>query len=65
MIICDLSFNPLSAKPTKWSNTLNLSYCLSVIDHFAGLALKGSKEMYEKSLKQALAFTKVTKEHSH
>ena len=30
--------NPLSANPTKWSNTLKL---LSVFDHFVGLALKG------------------------
>ena len=39
--------NPLSAKITKWSNTLkqfvgNLpTNCLSVFDHFVGLALKG------------------------
>ena len=51
--VCDhfgtLCFNPLSANPTKWSNTLkqfigNLpTNCFSVFDHFAGLALKGSK----------------------
>ena len=51
--VCDhfrtLCFNPLSANPTKWSNTLkqficNLSTnCFSVFDHFAGLALKGLK----------------------
>ena len=41
------SFNPLSANPTKWSNTFkrfigNLpTNCLSVFDHFMGLALKG------------------------
>ena len=41
------SFNPLSANPTKWSNTLkqfigNLPMnCLSVFDHFVKLALKG------------------------
>ena len=40
-------FNPLSAKFIKWSNTLkqfvgNLpTNCLSVFDHFVGLALKG------------------------
>ena len=40
-------FNPLRAKITKWSNTLkqfvgNLpTNCLSVFDHFVGLALKG------------------------
>ena len=40
-------FNPLSAKSTKWSNTLKQfvgklpTNCLSVFDHFVGLALKG------------------------
>ena len=40
-------FHPLSANPTKWSNTLKqfisnlLMICLSVFDHFVGLALKG------------------------
>ena len=40
-------FNPLSANSTKWSNTLkqfvgNLpTNCLSVIDHFVKLTLKG------------------------
>ena len=40
-------FNPSSANPTKWSNTLKQvivklpSNCLSVFDHFVGLALKG------------------------
>ena len=43
----DLLFNPLSANPEKWSNTLkqivgNLpTICLSVLDHFMNLALKG------------------------
>ena len=38
---------PFSANPTKWSNTLKqfvgklAKNCLSVFDHFAGLALKG------------------------
>ena len=41
-----LLFNPLSANPTKWSNTLkqfvgNLpTNCLSVFDHFVKLVLK-------------------------
>ena len=41
--------NPLSANPTKWSNTLkqfvgNLPMnCLSVFDHFVILSLKGLK----------------------
>ena len=39
-------FNPLSAKFIKWSNTLKQivgklpTICLSVFDHFSGLALK-------------------------
>ena len=39
-------FNPLSANPTKWSNTLKQfvsilpTNCLSEFDHFVGLALK-------------------------
>ena len=38
--------NPLSANPTKWSNTLKQfvgkleTNCLSVFDHFVGLVLK-------------------------
>ena len=41
--------NPLSAKLIKWSNTLKQivgklpTICLSVFDHFSGLALKGLK----------------------
>ena len=44
--------NPLSANPTKWSNTLkqflgNLpTNCLNVFDHFVGLVLKGLTEQY-------------------
>ena len=39
--------NTSSANPTKWSNTLKqfvgklVTNCLSVFDHFVGLALKG------------------------
>ena len=39
-------FNPLSANPEKWSNTLKQivgklqTICLSVFDHFMNLALK-------------------------
>ena len=42
-----MNLNPLSTNPTKWSNTLNQfvgklpTNCLSVFDHFLGLALKG------------------------
>ena len=42
-----LSVNPLSDKFIKWSNTLKQfvgklpTNCLSVFDHFSGLALKG------------------------
>ena len=41
--------NPLSAEPTKWSNTLKQcvdelpTICLSVFGHSVGLALKGLK----------------------
>ena len=41
------SLNPLSAKFIKWSNTLKqivgklATICLSVFDHFSGLAFKG------------------------
>ena len=42
-----MKLNPLRSNPTKWSNILkqfvgNLTTkCLSVFDHFVGLALKG------------------------
>ena len=42
-----IMFNPLSAKFIKWSNTLKQivgklpTICLSVFDHFSGLAFKG------------------------
>ena len=41
------TFNPLSANPTKWPNTLNQFVgklpmnCLSVFGHFINMALKG------------------------
>ena len=44
-------FNPFSANFTNWSNTLtqfvgNLPpNCLSMFDHFIGLALKGLREL--------------------
>ena len=47
MLIRLNSHNPLSANPTKWSNTLKkfvgklTTNCLSVSDHFVGLAFKG------------------------
>ena len=47
MIMNEKAFNPLSANPTKWSNTLKQfvgklpSNCLSVFDHFVGMVLKG------------------------
>ena len=45
-IYSKITFNPLRANPTKWSNTLkqfvgNLpTNCLSVFNHFVGLAFK-------------------------
>ena len=51
-ISCDFAIlNPLSANFTKWSNTLKKfvgklpTNCLSVFDHFAGLALDGLKNV--------------------
>ena len=44
-----IEINPLSANPTKWSNTLKQfvgklsTKCLSVCDHFVELALKELK----------------------
>ena len=46
-----LFLNPLSANPIKWSNTLKqfvsnlLTNCVSVLDHFVILALKGLMRM--------------------
>ena len=40
--------SPLSANPTKWSNTLNLSALADQLfecDHFVGLVLKGLKNL--------------------
>ena len=48
--------NPLSANPTKWSNTLkqyvdnSVFDHLSVSDHFVGLALKGLKRGQKRGL---------------
>ena len=54
-----MNFNPLSANPEKWSNTLkqivgNLpTICLSVFDHFMNLALKGlSCQLFRKRRKK-------------
>ena len=47
-----LLINPLSAKFIKWSNTLKQfvgklpTNCLSVFDHFLGLALKGLRKAF-------------------
>ena len=60
--LCETCLNPLSANPTKWSNTLKqfvaklVTNCLSMFDHFVGLALKGLKE--EKTLKKKLCLQK-------
>ena len=49
-------FNPLSAKFIKWSNTLKQivgklpTICLSVFDHFSGLAFKGLRRPIAKLL---------------
>ena len=47
-------FNPLSANPIKWSNTFKQfvgklpTNCLSVFDHFVGLALKELRYFWAK-----------------
>ena len=57
-----LSFNPLSANPTKWSNTLKQfvgklpTICLSVFDHFVGLELKGLNAVSDDALKRKCLF---------
>ena len=43
-VIDELIVNPLSANPTKWSNTLKWQHptnCLSLFYHTVGLAVKG------------------------
>ena len=42
------TFNSLSANPTKWSNTLKqfVGSCLSVFNHFLGLAFKGLRQIF-------------------
>ena len=56
------AFNPLSANPEKWSNTLkqivgNLpTICLSVFDHFMNLALKGLKNFTWSNLEYFVPF---------
>ena len=45
--VCESFINPLIANLTRWSNTLKQfvgklpTNCLSVFDHFVGLAFKG------------------------
>ena len=54
--------NPLSANPTKWSNTLKQFVgklppnCLSVFVHFVGLALKGLRMLYVKDSQIKMAW---------
>ena len=49
-------FNPFSANITRWSNTVKQfagklpTNCLSVFDHFVGLALKGLNSLIRKPL---------------
>ena len=51
MIDFIVNINLLSAKPTKWSNTLKQfagqlpTNCLSMFDHFVKLTLKGLKTL--------------------
>ena len=59
-------FNPLSANPTKWSDTLKQfvgklpMHCLSVIDHFVGWVFKGLTQLFFESSGNCFNFnTKV------
>ena len=62
MALFQLQINPLSASPTKWSNTLkqfvgNLSMnCLSLFDHFVKLALKGLRCVVEAMVSKVSIF---------
>ena len=50
--VSDSVLNPLSANPTKWSNTLKQfvnnfpTNCMSVFDHFVKLVLKGLRFIF-------------------
>ena len=54
--------NPLTVKFIKWSNTLKQvvgklpTICLSVFDHFSGLALKGLRIMYRIYIKLYMSY---------
>ena len=60
--VAKVTFNPLSAKFIKWSNTLKQfvgklpTNCLSVFDHFVGLALKGLKNCGTNFAKEAFLY---------
>ena len=64
--IFESNVNPLSANSTKWSNTLKQSVrrlptnCLSVFDHFMGLALKG---LTNSNLKSEAELLKKKQQH--
>ena len=51
VILVSFNFNPLRANLTIWPNTLKKfvailpTHCLSVFDHFVGLALKGLRSV--------------------
>ena len=56
LLLLGFVLNPLNTKFTKWSNTLKQfvsklpTNCLSVFDHFVGLAFKGLNIMLMKKL---------------
>ena len=58
-------YNPLRAKFIKWSNTLKQivgklpTICLSVFDHFSGLALKGLKNQINNKNKNQVKSNKI------
>ena len=59
-----MSYNPLSANPAKWSNTLKQfvarlpTNCLRVFDHFVGLTLKGLILMLQNKPKRLFFFSR-------
>ena len=60
-LLGDNSFlNRLNANPTKWSNTLRRfvgkfpANCLSVFDHFVGLALKGLRRFIQSTVEEMI-----------
>ena len=64
-IFCNTYFNTLSVNFTKWSNALKqfvgkFTNCLSLFDHFKGLALKELTRDYSVVYKDSLSLHKAS-----